>query len=134
MGLEAGQIGRIDHQTAAGGDDGVAAGAEGTEHHLLVLTEGGLAPLGEDVGDGLPDFIFDQFVGVNESEAEMLGGQAADGGFARAHETDQGKIANGARMERTQRLRLSTPPSALWRRRSSVKPLEKQSGRGKLKR
>ena len=37
----------------------------------------------------------------------MLGHQAADRRFARAHETDQGEIVNGARRQRIQRRKLS---------------------------
>jgi hypothetical protein len=38
----------------------------------------------------------DQFVRINELELQQLGGQAADGRFAGAHEPDQSDVLDAA--------------------------------------
>jgi hypothetical protein len=54
MRLEAGHVGRIGRQTAAGGNDGLAARAEGIDHVSFIFAKGGLALLGEDFGIDFP--------------------------------------------------------------------------------
>jgi hypothetical protein len=60
------------------------------------LTESGLAFPGENVGDGPSEMLLDHRVGVHEAELNLFCDEPADGGFARAHETDQRQIVDVA--------------------------------------
>ena len=74
------------------GDARAAPCAQVVDHRPFIFAEGGFALFGEDFGDRFSHFRFDQFIRIQESEAKVLGGQAADGRFAGAHETDQGDV------------------------------------------
>jgi len=96
--FQAGQIVRIRDKPAAGGNDDIAAGRECAGGILLQLPKGGFPVLGEDVGNRFAGLAFDPFIGVDEIEVQMFRGEASDRRFAGAHEPDEGKIVNDARI------------------------------------
>jgi hypothetical protein len=96
MGFKTGQIGRVGNETAAGGNDRLLPLAQIPDHLLFQLAKGVLALLFENFLDGHAALGFDEFVGVNKRELQRLGGEAADGRFAGAHESDQGEILYAA--------------------------------------
>jgi hypothetical protein len=98
VGFEAEEVVWIGDEPAAGGNDDIAAGEEGVGGAFLQFAEGFLAILGEDVRDGFTGLCLDPFVGVDELEVQKLSGEASDGGFADAHESDEGKVVDKARI------------------------------------
>src|ERR1017187_2958960 len=96
MGLKTGQVGRVGNETAAGGDDRLLPLAQILDHLLFQLAKSVLALLFEDFLDGHSALGLDQFVGIDKGELQRLGGEAADGRFAGAHETDQGEVLYAA--------------------------------------
>jgi len=53
--------------------------------------------LRENVRDGLAAPRGDDVVRIEESEVQLIGDHTAHGGFARAHEADEGDVVNKAR-------------------------------------
>jgi hypothetical protein len=96
MGFQTGQIGRVGNETAAGGDDHFLPLAQILDHLLFQLAKSRLALIFEDFLDGHAALGLDQFVRINELELQQLGGQAADGRFAGAHEPDQSDVLDAA--------------------------------------
>jgi hypothetical protein len=92
MRFQAGQIGRVHNQTAPGGNDQLLPLRQSLDHLLFQLAECGLALLLKDFADGDTALGFDELVRIDKLELQQLGGQAADGRFAGAHETDQGDV------------------------------------------
>jgi hypothetical protein len=96
MGFKTGQIGRVDNETAASGNDRFLPLAQIPDHVVFQLAKDGLALLFEDFLDGHSALGFDEFVGIDKLELQRLGSEAADGRFAGAHKTDQGDILYAA--------------------------------------
>lgn len=96
--FEAVQVGGIGDEAAAGGNDDVLPGLEGLGGVFLEFAECLLAVLGEDIGDGLAGLAFNPFIGIDKVEVKMLGDNAPDGGFAGAHEADEGNVVNDPRI------------------------------------
>lgn len=92
VGAEAFEILRVDDHAAAGGDDLLFLGGEFGDEGFFEGAEGGFAIVGEDIADAAAGALFDEFVGIDESEAEEFGEEVADGGFACAHEADEGDV------------------------------------------
>jgi len=95
VGTEVFEVGGIADEAAAGGDDEFVPGGEIGDDGAFVGAEAGFAFGGEDFGDGLSHALGDEVVCVDKLEAQLLGNDASDGGFADTHEPDQGQIANG---------------------------------------
>lgn len=93
--FQAGEVGGVDDEAAAGGDDAVGTGFEIADEVGFELAKDGFSVFGEDAGDGFVGAFFEEFIGVEKGEAEVVGDMVADGGFAGAHETDEGKVADG---------------------------------------
>jgi len=96
MGLEAFHVRRVNRQPAPGGNDQVALPGQRFQSMFFVLTKSGLPFPGEDVADGPSEPLLDQVIGVHKAELHLLGDEAADGGFACPHESDQREIVDGA--------------------------------------
>ena len=90
--LETNQIGRVHGQAAAGGDYAAGASGQFPDESVFQFPKGGFAVLGENLRDALAGARFDEFIGVEKVETQLLGHEPADGGLARAHETNQGQI------------------------------------------
>ena len=91
--LEQQAVGEDFGRAAAEREDDVAAAEGGGEGLRLELAEVGFAVGGEDGGDGEAGAGFDVGVEVEEVPAEAIGEQAADGGFAGAHESGEDEAA-----------------------------------------
>ena len=96
MGFEAGEIGRIGGQSAAGGDDGLIAGSKFMNELRFKLAKSWLAVLRKDFCDLFSAALLDEGVGIEQFKLELFGDEAAHGGFARAHETDEGDVGDVA--------------------------------------
>jgi len=56
-----------------------------------------ISPLwAKNIGDGFAGMLLDPVIGIDEIEAQMIGGKAPNGRFSRAHEPDEGEVVNGA--------------------------------------
>ena len=58
---------------AAGGDDLACGSLEVADDFFFEISKGRLPILAEDLRDALPGFLFDEFVGVDELVADLLG-------------------------------------------------------------
>jgi hypothetical protein len=65
------------------------SGCYADDGRVLAVAKGRFAVTGEELGDGAAGFSFDNVVDVDESPAEALCDEGADGGFAGAHETGE---------------------------------------------
>jgi hypothetical protein len=81
------------HRAAAQGDDcGVRLSQRPADGLGLQHTEGGFAPLAEDLRDRPPGLPLDLAIEVDEFAPQAVGDLAADGRLAGAHEADEGDV------------------------------------------
>ena len=97
VGFEAGQVGFLGHQPAAGGDDGSMEVPQLLHHGPFVFAELQLAFLGEDRGYSFAGPRFDEFVSIDEAEMQLRSHELSDRGLSRPHEADQSKVVDVAR-------------------------------------
>ena len=97
MTLEAGEIVRIDDQAATRGYDTAGPGFELPDERGLQLAKDRFAVFRKYSGDGFARPFLDQLIGIQKGETEFFGHMPSDGGLAGAHETDEGKVADGGR-------------------------------------
>ena len=94
--FQGGQILRIHRQAAAGGDDRARLLGEFLDHRGFHPAEGRFAVRGENVSNRPARARLDEVVGVEVFEMQLLGDEAADRGFAGAHEADERDIGDVA--------------------------------------
>ncbi len=80
---------RIEHRTAAEGEDTVVAAECVGDGFPLECAERGLAVVDEDLLDGLAGPRLDGVVAVEEANAQGVGEQPADRRLARTHGADE---------------------------------------------
>jgi len=95
--LEAGQVLLIGNQSAAGGDHRVFVPAQLRYDGAFALAKGGFAFLCKDFPNRFTGARFDGLIRVEKVETQLVGDEPAHGGFAGAHESDEGKVADLAR-------------------------------------
>jgi hypothetical protein len=87
--LEKEAVREVFRGSAAEGEDGVGAGQGGDESGGLETAEAGFAVVTEELGDGLSGAVLEVGIEVEEVPGEAGGEEAADGGFAGAHEAGE---------------------------------------------
>ena len=96
MRLQAGEIGFIGGQPAAGGNHGPLAQRQFGHQPAFELAKHCFTFLFKDLADGFPCPGFDHVVAIQESEMQGISHQAAYGRFAGAHESNQGNVVEMA--------------------------------------
>jgi len=97
MRLKAGQVVRVDRQSAPGGNDRLLTPGQFLDYPSLPLTKDPLAVLSKNVTNPLPGSRLDDLVSVQKGEMEQIGRHPTHARFTTAHESNQGKIADGTR-------------------------------------
>lgn len=99
MTLETAQVTLSGGQPSSRGDDRPRSMGYFLHDPRLPLPEGRFAVLREDILNWLSSPGLDDMIRVQKSEMQAIGHDPPDAGLPRAHETDQGEVADGSGLD-----------------------------------
>jgi len=92
MGFQAVEVFLVRRQAASSGDDGLISQRQLLNDFSFPVPKGLFAVLLKNVVDGFTRPRLDDMISVKESKMQQISDQSADGGFARAHKSNQSQI------------------------------------------